>query len=1046
MNDIRRNFDRLGAGLLIFIFMTGLTPISDNLDSRPSVFEFTQLSQAGDQVTSQSRLNFEPRISIDRSKFEPHQSDGEFDFYADHEKLKAKVENFDLEAYYTKHNRSRAVLNYSTIENGSAGLVPTVPLILIGNSALESAGFSGLGTIDDPYLIEGLEFDLNASTHGILLQETDKFVNIVNNNFVLNATQADVHGIFLNNSANVIIHNNTLVDLNGRVDVGIRFQNSSNFSLSNNSITESIVFAESNNFDVLGNVVFDCDCVNAIFLERSTDFSISHNTVNNAQAGITVEDFVDVQNNPMVYSSRFSIFENNISQTMSFAGIRIFGAADFHVFKNDFHFASESEIFYALDVQFTEDFSVIKNQVEEQINSTEGFIILNSKNGLIGHNLLEGKHNVARRFQTTFRVGGENLTIFDNLIQNNFAIDTFITDPPGGDDDASLLVALLQDSLIFHNTIQGNLYQGIAIFDSSKITLEENIIISNSRNGIFTHDPLALQGGGLPLDTQGVKPPDHLIIKNNIIKDTVDGIDLTSTEFVKIEGNRIEKTSRTAIRTFDSNSIDIMRNKMEGDDEIFSGDGILIAKGEDIQIIQNEITEIKGDAISTSDLIELTIFNNTISNNDGSGVYVQDSPFGGVKDQTKVSIIENSIFDNGIGITILEQNNFRINGNTILNNKLYGLNIIQLNDPRSISINNNTISDHFSQGAIGLTIELPGSNSELKTSIVNNVFEQNANGVLIKGSGIYFNDNIIASKIIDSTKMRVGLELRGGSSNNVFTFNTFNNSEFAHIWIQSDADNPDLISTNNLIAWNNFYSYDMVHAFDQQGFNSFVYNYYEVLDVGMNASNSYFGNTTVQTFNSPDTDIQSADPLPLSAPVDVNLLMEASHLPSPFVIGAREEIQINRETGGDVINVMWDQYIPSDLFVYGNRSDFSYSLSYSNSGSMTNITSDLHEAHYEWNIGGVKDGVYDLLIVTTDQHTGRTAQAVVTFNIGPVSDEAPFFERNIIPISVVSVLLISGLVYIVTTYRYNLKIKQSYDSAGQARSYLDFIRKMKPDE
>ncbi|MCH8906007.1 MAG: hypothetical protein IH840_02870 [Candidatus Heimdallarchaeota archaeon] len=42
-----------------------------------------------------------------------------------------------------------------------------------------------------------------------------------------------------------------------------------------------------------------------------------------------------------------------------------------------------------------------------------------------------------------------------------------------------------------------------------------------------------------------------------------------------------------------------------------------------------------------------------------------------------------------------------------------------------------------------------------------------------------------------------------------------------------------------------------------------------------------------------------------------------------------------------------------------------------------------------------------------------------------------------------TVLLSSGLVYVVTTYRHNARLGQTYDLEGQARSYLDFVRKMK---
>ena len=96
--------------------------------------------------------------------------------------------------------------------------------------------------------------------------------------------------------------------------------------------------------------------------------------------------------------------------------------------------------------------------------------------------------------------------------------------------------------------------------------------------------------------------------------------------------------------------------------------GILVRKGRDIRIVQNNITHSGDYPILIEDSIGISMFENDVEDNLNQ-IYIQNS--------TQLAIVNNKVMSNGNGITLTNSNNNTLAGNIIASNSLYGLYLSQ---------------------------------------------------------------------------------------------------------------------------------------------------------------------------------------------------------------------------------------------------------------------------------------------------------------------------------------------------------------------------------
>lgn len=129
------------------------------------------------------------------------------------------------------------------------------PIIIRSNSDFEKLGFKGIGTLNDPYLIEGLNLTSMAERL-IDIQNTDVYFEIRNNR--LDGLTAGLHGIFLANITHATIRGNVIKN---SVHNGILMGRGGDIWIMDNWIfqhgSNGIQVHDSDNFEINGNIIYN---------------------------------------------------------------------------------------------------------------------------------------------------------------------------------------------------------------------------------------------------------------------------------------------------------------------------------------------------------------------------------------------------------------------------------------------------------------------------------------------------------------------------------------------------------------------------------------------------------------------------------------------------------------------------------------------------------------------------------------------------------------------------------------------------------------------
>ncbi|MFX1572654.1 MAG: NosD domain-containing protein [Promethearchaeota archaeon] len=205
---------------------------------------------------------------------------------------------------------------------------------------------SGLGTSENPYIIQGHTLEIDNTNDGIKISNSyDIYFTIKYCTFIwIGGIYTSGTAIYLDNSTDGLIINNTIQE----IDYGIDLNDCENINITKNTIYNSYVgisLSQSNFSGIQDNKVHGSE--NGIGVSYSNHNSINNNTVTNFEYGMYIShsEYNDIFENIaydhvvgifLGFSSDFNtIIENNLYNNVEY-GIRLEGSNNNIIYKNFF--------------------------------------------------------------------------------------------------------------------------------------------------------------------------------------------------------------------------------------------------------------------------------------------------------------------------------------------------------------------------------------------------------------------------------------------------------------------------------------------------------------------------------------------------------------------------------------------------------------------------------------------------------------------------------------------------------------------------------------
>jgi parallel beta-helix repeat protein len=255
----------------------------------------------------------------------------------------------------------------------------------------------------------------------------------------------------------------------------------------------------------------------------------------------------------------------------------------------------------------------------------------------------------------------QRVTISNNIIRHN-------------EKNGILLENNCERIEIIDNSIIFNKENGTLVQDCKYVTINENKIQINERNGISLQNCHFME-----------------IKDNEVWKNHESGFNLDNCKHVTVEGNTIDDNDNDGI-FLEDNCEDVTVNKNPSISR--NGEGIYLWNCKDITINENTIDENEESGISLNNCEDIKINKNpSISRNGKYGIHLK-------KNCKDITINENTIDDNKKNGILLEDNceDIKINKNPSISRN--GEDGVYLWNCKYITINENTIDDNENNGIL----------------------------------------------------------------------------------------------------------------------------------------------------------------------------------------------------------------------------------------------------------------------------------------------------------------------------------------------------------
>ncbi len=347
---------------------------------------------------------------------------------------------------------------------------PHVPIVIDGDANFSDTasveGWSGDGSLANPYIIEGLDIDLGGMA-GHCINISNTRVNFTIGNCHL--TGASVNpgaGICLENVTYGRLQDNTL-DHNY---FNIYLTNSHSVLIKNNTCPDS-VYSISLRDSSSYNIIADNDCSHnsnrGINLESGSHNNTAiNNTCNENTFGIVLYQVSSnsVVNNTFISNSEdgiqvnngdFNTFRDNTCGN-SFKGFNFLGGSDFNTIANN---TCNSNIGYGIYIDVSSNNTVVDNTCG---SNTYGIHLTSSDSSVVGNNTCDGNNG-----GILFISADLNVVINNTCDSNSYGI----------------YLSLSLSNLVVNNTCSGSTSHGIYLDGSEYNDIQWNAIVDSSTSG-----------------------------------------------------------------------------------------------------------------------------------------------------------------------------------------------------------------------------------------------------------------------------------------------------------------------------------------------------------------------------------------------------------------------------------------------------------------------------------------------------------------------------------------------------------------------------------
>ena len=634
-------------------------------------------------------------------------------------------------------------------------------------------------------------------------------------------------GIQISYSSSVNVTNNTLSNIGGEA---IALSASPGATVSNNSVTGSgstlltgtitagLRVSASNN-TVISNNTTNANFTGGIAVMNSTDVEILENeSNNNARNGFFVSG-----------GSNRALVKDNTSNNNGDVGIRIFSNSEHVEITGNTIIGNEDHGIW--DGLWSQEPGGIITDNHVEGNGQTGIYYRSRYATVTGNTVINNGHD------SSISVGistGRDSAVENNVVSNNQADGIKIGrdsqvngNTVSGNTGIGVNARILRDSSVKNNTITDNGVLGVVMWDAYDTSVTENIItghvvdiwISGDTNGAIINDNQMQKGIVIRSFDEYEDEEEELIVAMN--NNTV--LNGKPVYFAKGTTNPTIPTDAGQIIIARSSGITITGFEFEN-----VASAIQIGYSSNVTISDNTFTNVVPDnttrraAITAWAVNNLTVENNSLSNNGGYSIDVIKVDGGTVKDNSLIEndrglrldgsanvLVQDNVLDmtNNYGMELNQSNDLTLVGNTVVNSSWHGF-YIERSDNLQLTANSITgnnghglyfrSSDHYtltdniisSNTESGVESGFGFRSSDFPTLEGNTITDNGEYGINLRVEGATFMDNAVTGNL---NGMRIG------DGAQVENNRIENNTETG---IEVDEDAPATGITNNSITGN----------------------------------------------------------------------------------------------------------------------------------------------------------------------------------------------------------------------------------------------------